>query len=72
MPECAVQAVVQIVGQIVGLKQIAIGQQHRVGGFVGNQFNGVNREHIGAIGKISDAAKALGLALGHQVFARGE
>ena len=44
--------------------EIAVGQKHRRLGPVCLDPHAIGREHVGAIEKISDAAKALGLALG--------
>ena len=43
--------------------KVAVGQQHRVLDAIGVDGVGIARHHVGAVEKISDAAKALGLAL---------
>ena len=49
--------------QIAALDQIAVGEQHRSFGVVGLDARGVDRHHVRAVGKVSDAAEAFGLAL---------
>jgi len=49
--------------KLAALNQVAVGQQHRVLGFVGTQRHAEHRHHIGAIQKVSDAPEPLGFAL---------
>jgi hypothetical protein len=51
-------------GHVAGLDQVAVGEQHRRVGFLGLDAGGVDRHHVGPVGKIGDAPEALGLALG--------
>ncbi|MCY1218875.1 hypothetical protein D9M72_308290 [compost metagenome] len=55
------------VGQFALAHQVAVGQQHRVGGAVGAQRDAVGRHHVGTVQEVGDAAKALGFALGEEV-----
>ena len=59
---------VAAVFQRTAVHQIAVGQQHRVLGFVGTQRDRVAGHHIGAVQEVGDAAKAFGLALGEERF----
>ena len=43
---------------------VAVGQENRTRGTIGAQCHRITRQDIGPIGKIRDAPKALGLALG--------
>ena len=50
-------------GKIAAVDQIAVRQQHRRFGFVGFDARGVDRHHVGPVGKVGDAAEAFRLAL---------
>ena len=54
-------------GQVAGVGQVAVGQQHRVARLVGAQRDGVAGHHVGPVEEVGDAAKALGLALREEV-----
>ena len=51
-------------GDVAGLDQIAVRQQHRRLGLVGLDPRREDRQHVGPVEEIGDAAKAFRLALG--------
>ena len=52
------------------IDQVAVGQQHRAGGFIGSDSHPISGHDVGAVGKVGDAAKAFRLALGAENAAR--
>jgi hypothetical protein len=58
-------------GQFTAAGRVAVGEQHRAGGAVGLDGDGVARHHIRPVRKEGDAAEALRLAL-REVVAAGE
>ena len=53
-----------VAGKVAGVNQVAVGEQHRRGGFLGLDAGGVDRHDIRAIGEIRNATEPFGLALG--------
>ena len=55
--------------QIAAVDFVAVGEQHRIAFFVGNNGGGEFAHHIGAVGIISDFAETFRLALGVEIAA---
>ena len=56
--------VVFAVSHIATVDKVAVGKEHRAGGFVTDDGAGEHRHHIGPIRKAGDGAEPLCLALG--------
>ncbi len=56
--------------ELASLRQVAVGQQPRIGGPVGLHAHGEAREHVRAVGPVGDAAEPLRLALGAEPAGR--
>ncbi|VWD51188.1 hypothetical protein BCO18442_06141 [Burkholderia contaminans] len=61
---------VAAVGQVAGIDEVAVRQQHRVPGLVGAQRHRVRRHHVRAVEEVGDAAETFGFALREEVAAR--
>ena len=56
--------------KLAGFAQVAVGEKDRCLGLIGLDARGEDRHHVRPVRIISDAAEALGLALGAVVAAR--
>ena len=54
------------VGQVCGFFLVAVGNQSRKIGFIGNQRRAPDGHHVGAVRKVGNAAETVGFTLGTQ------